>query len=195
MKLNHYIVTALFLSLVSVFTLNSCGGGGGGSSEGITAAEAGIDSLFDPTAVSAKSCTVEFSAFKDDSGNLFNILFNCNSTGAITSCTITAQPSDAGLKAETRTSTSADNYWNQGGRNLSNITFNCEETSVHNRFKANIIIDLMRITNTNRDGEGKVLGFTASIHTARAYIVVPDITSYPTPFFIAPGTNVTVTYN
>lgn len=194
MKLNRNIIAVLFLSLVSVFTLNSCGGGGG-SSEGVTAAEAGIDSLFDPTAVSPKSCTVEFSAFKDDSGNLFNIRFNCNSTGAITSCTITAQPSDAGLQTETRTSTSADNYWNQGGRNLTNVTFYCEETSVLNQFKADIIIDLMRITNTNRDGEGKLLGFNASIQTARAYIVVPAVTSYPTQFFVAPGTNVTVTYN
>lgn len=193
MKHNRHIIAVFFLSLVSVFTLNSCGGGG--SSEGVTAAEAGIDSLFDPTNVSAKSCTVEFSAFKDDSGNQFNVRFNCSSTGAVTSCSITAQPSDAGLQTETRTSTSADNYWYQGGSNLSNVTFYCEETSVLNQFKVNIIIDLMRITNTNRDGEGKLLGFSASIQTARAYIVVPDITSYPTLFFIAPGTNVTVTYN
>lgn len=194
MKLNHYIIAALSISLVSVFTLNSCGGGGG-SSEGITATEAGIESLFDPTAVSAKSCTIEFSAFKDDSGNQFNIRLNCNSTGTITSCTLTATPSDTGKSQETRTSTAAENYWYQGGRNLSNVTFYCEETSVLNQFKANIVIDLMRITNTNIDGEGKLLGFNASIQTARAYIVVPGVTSYPTQFFIAPGTNVTVTYN
>lgn len=194
MKLNRHSIAVLFLSLVSVFTLNSCGGGGG-STEGITAAEAGIDSLFAPTNVTAKNCTVEFSPFKDDSGNQFNIRFNCNSTGSITSCALTVVPSETGKSQETRTSSATDNYWHQGGQNLSNITFYCEETSVLNQFKANITIDLMRITNMNNDAEGKLLGFNATIQTARAFIVVPGITSYPTQFFITPGTNVTVTYN
>jgi hypothetical protein len=47
----------------------------------------------------------------------------------------------------------------------------------------------------NNDAEGKLLGFNATIQEARAFIVVPGITSSPTQFFITPGTNVTVTYN
>ena len=194
MKRSLLTVAAIFAALTCVPTLSSCGGGGG-STEGITAAEAGIDSLFDPTNVTAKNCTVEFSAFKDDSGNQFNIRFNCSSTGAITSCTLTAVPSEAGKSQETRTSSAAENYWYQGGQNLSDIQFYCDETSVLNQFKANIIIDLMRITNMNNDAEGKLLGFNATIQEARAFIVVPGITSSPTQFFITPGTNVTVTYN
>ena len=194
MKRSLLTTVVLFVALSCISTLCSCGGGGG-SSEGVTAAEAGIDSLFEPTNVTAKNCTIEFSAFKDDSGNQFNIRFNCSSTGAITSCTLTAVPSEAGKSQENRTSSAAENYWNQGGQNLSNITFYREETSVPNQFKANIIIDLMRITNMNNDAEGKLLGFNATIQTARAFIVVPGITLYPTQFFITPGTNVTVTYN
>ena len=193
MQLKRNIVAAIAIALCSAFTLNSCGGGG--ASEGITPAEAAIDSLFDTANTTAKSCTIEFSSIKDDAGNQFNIRLNCSSSGAITSCTLIAHPYDSGVLTETRTSTSAENYWTQGGKNLSNITFYCDEKSVLNQFKADIIIDFLRITNVNRDSDGKLLGFNASIQTARAYIVVPGITSYPTQFFIAPGTNVTVTYN
>ncbi len=194
MKLTRHTASALAISLISAFTLNSCGGGGG-SNDGVPAAEAAIGSLFNPANTSAGSCTVELSTFKDDSGNKFNLRFNCSSTGVITSCTITAYPYNSGVQTETRTSTSTDNHWKQGGKDLSNITFYCEETSVLNQFKTDIIIDLMRITDMNRDADGKLLGFSAAIQTARAYIVVPGITDFPTQFFIAPGTNVTVTYN
>ena len=178
-----------------MFTLNSCGGGGGDSGEGVPAAEAAIGSLFNPANTSARNCTVEFSAFKDDSGNQFNFRCNCNSTGVITSCSLTITPYNSGVQTETRTSSNTENYWNQGGRDLSNLTFYCEEASALNQFKSAITIELMRITNMNRDADGKLLSFSAAIQTARAHIVVPGITFYSTPFFIAPGTNVTVTYN
>lgn len=194
MKRSLLTTVAIFAALTCIFTLTSCGGGGG-STEGITAAEAGIDSLFDPTNVTAKNCTVEFSPFKDDSGNQFNIRFNCNSTGTITACTLTVVPSETGKSQETRSSSAAANDWKQGGQNLSDIQFRCIETSVTTPFDVDIMIKLMRITSTDYDAEGKLLGFSATIQTATAKINVPDITLFHTPFPISPGTNITVTYN